>query len=78
VVIISSYPVPATRKWAAENGFTFPVLSDFWPHGEVIRRYGVFNEAKGSANRATFVLDAEGIVREIVATGNVKVHQGTG
>jgi mycoredoxin-dependent peroxiredoxin len=71
VVIVTTYPRPALAKWAAENGFTFPVLSDFWPHGEVTRRYGVFNEDKGCANRATFVLDADGIVRAVVATDSL-------
>jgi len=68
VVIINCYPRPANKKWAAENGFAFPVLSDFWPHGEVSRSYGAFNEEKGCANRATFILDADGVVREIVAS----------
>ena len=71
VVIITCYPRPANKKWAAENGFGFPVLSDFWPHGEICRLYGTFNEEKGSANRTTFVLDAEGVVREIVASGSL-------
>lgn len=68
VVIISSYPRPALKKWTQENGFRFPVLSDFWPHGEVGRRYGVFDESTGSNRRSTFVLDSEGVVRAIVAS----------
>lgn len=68
VVIITCYPRPANKKWAQENGFSFPVLSDFWPHGDVTRRYGAFNEKTGAANRSTFVLDAAGGVREIVAS----------
>jgi peroxiredoxin len=68
VVIISTYPRPAIKKWAQENGFRFPVLSDFWPHGEVGRRYGVFDEATGSNRRSTFVLDSDGVVRAIVAS----------
>lgn len=71
VVVITCYPRPANQKWAKENGFRFPVLSDFWPHGEVARRYGAFNDKTGSANRCTFVLDAEGVVREIVATDSL-------
>jgi peroxiredoxin len=58
----------ANKKWSELNGFGFPVLSDFWPHGEVSRSYGTFNEDKGCANRTTFVLDASGVVREIVAS----------
>jgi len=71
VVLVTTYPRPALAKWAEENGFAFPVLSDFWPHGEVSRLYGVFNEERGCANRATFVLDAAGMVREVIATDSL-------
>jgi peroxiredoxin len=50
------------QRWAEEENYGFPVLSDFWPHGEVARAYGVFNEAVGCANRGTFLIDAEGVV----------------
>jgi peroxiredoxin len=69
VVIVTTYPRQALAKWAAENGFTFPVLSDFWPHGEVSRLYGTFNEERGCANRSTFVIDADGVLREVIASG---------
>jgi peroxiredoxin len=62
VLAISCDTRHAQRVWAEQQGFTFPVLSDFWPHGEVSRAYGVFNEALGCANRATFVLDKDGVV----------------
>ena len=52
----------AQAQWAEQQGFTFPVLSDFWPHGAVAKEYGVFNEKLGCANRATFVIDKEGKV----------------
>ena len=71
VLAVSCDTRHAQAQWAEQQGFTFPVLSDFWPHGEVSRRYGVFNEEQGCANRATFVLDADGIVREIVASGSL-------
>ncbi len=51
------------RAWAQQQGFEFPVLSDFWPHGEVTRRYGVFDDRLGVARRATFIIDRDGIVR---------------
>jgi peroxiredoxin (alkyl hydroperoxide reductase subunit C) len=41
------------------------VLSDFWPHGEVARAYGVFNDALGCANRATFVIDKQGKIVDV-------------
>jgi alkyl hydroperoxide reductase subunit AhpC len=48
----------------------YPVklLSDFWPHGEIGRLYGVFDETLGMNNRSTFVIDARGVVREVIAT----------
>jgi mycoredoxin-dependent peroxiredoxin len=51
------------KKWAEQEGYQFPLLSDFWPHGEVAKAYGVFNEAAGMANRGTFLIDKEGVVR---------------
>lgn len=56
------------RVWAEQEGYEFNLLSDFWPHGEVARRYGVFVEDRGVANRATFLIDGEGIVREAFMT----------
>ena len=49
--------------WAEQEGFSFPILSDFWPHGAVAQAYGVFDEKIGRAVRATFVIDKEGTVR---------------
>ena len=62
----------AQAKWAEEQGFGFPVLSDFWPHGEVAKAYGVFNDALGCANRATFVIDKAGKVVDTFATAELK------
>ncbi len=53
----------ANKVWAQEQGFSFPILSDFWPHGAVAQAYGVFNDVVGRATRGTFVIDREGIVR---------------
>ncbi|MCJ0892906.1 peroxiredoxin [Rhodococcus sp. ARC_M12] len=63
VLAISVGPPPTHKIWAAEQGYTFPLLSDFWPHGEVAQAYGVFNDAAGFANRGTFVVDKSGIIR---------------
>lgn len=60
---ISVGPPPTHKIWATENGFTFPVLSDFWPHGAVAQAYGVFNADAGFANRGTFVVDKSGVIR---------------
>ena len=50
------------KKWAEEQGYTFPLLADFWPHGEVARAYGVFQEDYGLALRGTFIVDKSGKV----------------
>ena len=71
VVIITTHALPTNAKWAAENDFSFPVLADYWPHGEVAQRYEAFNEATGSANRVTYVLDAEGIIQDVIATDSL-------
>lgn len=51
------------REFAERESYDFTLLADFWPHGEVARRYGAFIDAKGYATRATVLVDAEGIVR---------------
>jgi peroxiredoxin (alkyl hydroperoxide reductase subunit C) len=61
------------KKWATEQGFEFPLLSDFWPHGATARAYGSFNEEKGVANRMTYVVDDAGVVQGIIDSGSLGV-----
>ncbi|MEU4739601.1 peroxiredoxin [Actinosynnema sp. NPDC023658] len=71
-VIGVSVDTPFSLKaWAAQEGYQFPLLSDFWPHGEVAQAYGVFNDQAGLANRGTFLVDTSGVVRyaEVNAPG---------
>ncbi|MFN8147299.1 MAG: peroxiredoxin [Candidatus Nanopelagicales bacterium] len=64
VVFGVSCDSPATLKVFAEReGYEFSLLSDFWPHGEVSRAYGVFLEERGFPLRGTFIIDKDGIVR---------------
>jgi peroxiredoxin len=63
VLTISVDSMFSHRVWADQEGYTFSLLSDFWPHGEVARSYGVFDEEKGLALRGTFIIDAQGVVR---------------
>jgi peroxiredoxin len=51
------------RAYAAQEGYTFDLLADFWPHGDVASAYGVFDAGSGMAKRATFIIDAGGDVR---------------
>jgi peroxiredoxin len=63
VLTVSVDSVFSHRVWAERDGFDFPLLSDFWPHGAVAQAYGVFNPEAGAAVRGTFIIDREGIVR---------------
>jgi peroxiredoxin len=47
----------------AERKLHFPLLADFEPKGEVARSYGVYRQKDGVAERALFVIDADGIIR---------------
>jgi mycoredoxin-dependent peroxiredoxin len=53
----------ALKAWATAEGYPFPLLSDFWPHGAVAQAYGVFQEDRGMAVRGTFLVDRGGVVR---------------
>jgi len=63
---ISCDTVYALKVWADQlGGVSYPLCSDFWPHGAVSRAYGVFNEEIGRPERAIIVVDPEGICRYI-------------
>ena len=66
--------IPANREFAKQLEITFPLLSDF--KRTVVKDYGVFNEEQGFGNRATFVIDKEGIIQHI-DEGNVAVDPTT-
>ncbi|GII65065.1 peroxiredoxin [Sphaerisporangium krabiense] len=63
VLTVSVDSIFVHRAWAEQERYAFPLLSDFWPHGEVARAYGVLDEERGVALRGTFIIDAEGVVR---------------
>ena len=56
---------------AEEQGWGFPVISDFWPHGAIAQAYGVFNSDRGCANRATILIGADGTVVDTFATDSL-------
>jgi alkyl hydroperoxide reductase subunit AhpC len=65
VVGVSMDSRPANAAWATQlGGISYPLLSDFWPHGAVAQAYGVLNQA-GFADRSIFIIDKAGIVRYI-------------
>ncbi|MCB0915531.1 MAG: peroxiredoxin [Actinobacteria bacterium] len=66
---ISCDPVPSLKVFAESNDLGYSLLSDFWPHGETAKAYGVFLPDTGFATRGTFIIDTEGIVRWSVVNG---------
>ncbi|MEU3895482.1 peroxiredoxin [Streptomyces sp. NPDC045251] len=69
VLAVSNDSIHTLRVFAEQEGLEYPLLSDFWPHGNVSRDYGVFDEDKGCAVRGTFIIDREGVVRWTVVNG---------
>jgi mycoredoxin-dependent peroxiredoxin len=69
VLAITCDAPPANAAWAEQQGYEFPLLSDFWPHGEVARAYGAFDEVVGCPLRGSFVIDRDGVVRWSVRNG---------
>ena len=59
----------ANRAFSDRDGLTFPILSDFWPHGAVATAYDMFNDEAGAPDRGTYVIDLEGVVRWKVQVG---------
>jgi peroxiredoxin (alkyl hydroperoxide reductase subunit C) len=63
-ILAVSVDHPFTLKaWSDAQGYEFPLLADFWPHGKVAQDYGVFNEKAGFALRGTFLVDKTGTVQ---------------
>lgn len=65
VLGISIDHIPCLTAWAESlGGISYPLLSDFWPHGAVATKYGVLRP-EGYAERALFIIDQEGIIQYI-------------
>lgn len=62
VVFVSCDPSAARQAWKRQLGAEYTFASDFWPHGEAAKAYGVFNEETGTPFRGTFLIDREGTV----------------
>ena len=63
VLAVSVDSVYTLKAWSNQQGYDFPLLADFWPHGKVAQDYGVFNDEAGIANRGTFLVDTDGVIR---------------
>jgi len=69
VLAISCDHMYTQRAWSDAQGYFFPVLSDYWPHGETAQAYGVLDERGGFATRGTFLIDRGGIVAWSLVNG---------
>lgn len=63
LLAVSCDPMFTLKAWAEQENYTFDLLSDFWPHGEVAQAYGVFDRELGLAVRGSFLIDEGGVVR---------------
>ena len=78
-ILAVSVDHPFTLKaWSDAQGYEFPLLADFWPHGKVEQAYGVFNDGAGFALRGTFLVDPSGIVQfaEVNGPGEARDQNG--
>ena len=71
VVVITVDTHWTNQKWSSDNGFEFPVLSDYWPHGETAIQYDAFNQKVGAANRVSYILDEDGVIRGVIDSGSL-------
>jgi len=63
ILAISVDSIPSHIAWSRSlGGIDFPLMSDFYPHGEVAKKYGVLTR-KGYAERVVFLIDKQGIIR---------------
>jgi len=68
VVAISCDSRHSQRVWGEQQGYTFPFLSDFWPHGDAAKAFGIFNDTLGCAMRSSFLIGADGVVVDAFGT----------
>lgn len=71
VMAITCNTFHSNAAWAEQQGYTFDILSDFWPHGETARAYESFNETYGFAERTTYFLDEEGVITGVFASDGI-------
>ncbi len=62
IVAISCDPIYTQRAFADRDALFFPLLSDFWPHGEVASAYGVLDDEQGGPLRSSFIVGKDGLV----------------
>jgi mycoredoxin-dependent peroxiredoxin len=66
VLAVSVDSIATLRAFSEHSSIAVPLLSDFWPHGAVAAAYGAFLRDRGWADRVSFLLDAERVIRAVV------------
>ena len=74
-ILITVGASPTNRSWAAHHNIEFPILSDFWPHGEVAKKFGCFHEGAGISLRYTYITDEENTITEIIKSDEIGVER---
>ncbi|GFZ89304.1 redoxin domain-containing protein [Nesterenkonia alkaliphila] len=72
---LRAYAEELARQGGPDSGAVpveFDLLSDYWPHGQIARSYGAFNEDLGCPTRDTFVLDGQLNVRAVVSAAHTQ------
>jgi peroxiredoxin len=64
------------RALAERMKLTIPLLSDFWPHGQVAREYGLFRDHEGISERALVFIDVAGVIRELWVADSPDIAPG--
>ena len=66
VIAVSVDSIFTHKAWAdGLGGISYPLLSDFWPHGGVSELFGVMRKTEGFSERAIIIIDKEGVIRYI-------------
>ena len=69
LLAISTDPMWSLRAFSEKEGYKFPLLSDFYPHGDTAKKYGVFEESRGCAVRGTFIINKDGEIAWKIVNG---------
>ena len=74
-VLITVGASPTNRAWSDHYNIDFPILSDFWPHGEVAKLFGCFHEGAGISLRYTYITNEENVITEIIKSDEIGVER---
>ena len=74
-VLITVGASPTNNAWATQYGIEFPILADFWPHGEVAQKFGCFHEKAGISLRYSYITDENNVITEIIKSDEIGVER---